>query len=827
MIVPNNRPPAMNSAHALPFLVLLMPLCLPCSHLASAGEAGSPAPRSSRPAAYRIVERNQHVTVGRELYGGGRGYFDGELAEVVVTNVVLSGEVPAQPDKPERFDGKATWREYIVPRMSKAVSVAAWIKIAGTSKEANDLVSKGEWNQAYSLGLSNGRLRWAINGTVVQTEQPLALGQWLHVVGTFDGQRMCAYVDGQLAASRGSRVVTSDRFSRKADGLPGQPREAAVMLRAVGADGLDCVLKPRTPVTLATSVLSDLDAKHPAATATELVAGLTPAGTAALSARHRAWWTDFWARSFIEIPDPEIEKRWYAALYVMGGCSRPGKVAPGLWGNWLTTDHPNWHGDFHLNYNFQAPFSIVYGANHADLSLPFYQAIWESVPNGRAMARRRGWRGVHFPVCIGPWGLSPENPDGDWGQRSNAAYAALNFIWYWQYTQDLAWLKNTGYPYLREVAEFWEHYLKIENGRYVISNDAIHEGSGDQVFCASPGGAGPTMDFLSAAAMDFHFQKTAAILIEDAGPLAGKTLKYFHDDSWEVGLPNWTDSFLDDFRKYRGYDARPYLPVLAGVVVGGVEISDRFLYDYRRTVADCIANNHYARFAELAHAKGVQIHCEGGGPCYPKVPPLDALMNLGRTDVPMGEFRQSRHWKEKGQNIAGKQTAAAAHIYGKTFAAAEAFTKIGPHWEECPADLKPTADIAFCEGINRFFLHTWTSTRPEDGVPGHEYFAGTHFNRNVTWWPQAGAFFTYISRCQHLLQQGLFVADVCYCNGDNAPNKVEVKHADPSLGPGCSTRVCLGRSPCNKAGRKRSDVARWSPLPGLHARMVRNDGWRL
>ena len=98
--------------------------------------------------------------------------------------------------------------------------------------------------------------------------------------------------------------------------------------------------------------------------------------------------------------------------------------------------------------------------------------------NGRAMAKRHGWKGVHFPVCIGPWGLSPENPDGDWGQRSNAADAALNFIWYWQYTQDAALLRQTLYPYLREVAEFWEDYLKFEQGRYVIYNDSIHEGSG-------------------------------------------------------------------------------------------------------------------------------------------------------------------------------------------------------------------------------------------------------------------------------------------------------------------------------------------------------------
>ena len=104
---------------------------------------------------------------------------------------------------------------------------------------------------------------------------------------------------------------------------------------------------------------------------------------AALSAGHHNWWKVFWSRSFIEIPDKEIEKRWYAALYVLGSCSRAGKVAPGLWGNWVTTDIPCWAGDFHLNYNFQAPYYIAYASNHADLSTPFYQAIVESVPNGR------------------------------------------------------------------------------------------------------------------------------------------------------------------------------------------------------------------------------------------------------------------------------------------------------------------------------------------------------------------------------------------------------------------------------------------------------------
>ena len=314
--------------------------------------------------------------------------------------------------------------------------------------------------------------------------------------------------------------------------------------------------------------------------------------------------------------------------------------------------------------------------------------------------------------------------------------------------------------------------------------------SGVRVRCASPGGEGFEMDWLNAAAMDQHFKSMAEVLCQTAGPLAGKSLKYLHDDSWEVGLPNWTDGFLTEFQKFRGYDPWPYLPVLAGRIVGSVEVSDRFLHDFRKTVADCLAENHYGRLAKLAHAKGLRVHCEAGGPCWPKAPPMDALKNLGRCDVPMGEFWQSSHWKENGQNHAAKEIACAAHIYGRTFVAAEAFTKIGPHYEESLADLKPTADIALCEGVNRFFLHTSTCSRPDDGQPGYEYFAGTHFNRNVTWWEQSGALLAYVARCQHLLQQGLFVGDVLYYNGDGAPNFVEVKHIDPSLGPGYDYDVC-------------------------------------
>ncbi len=323
--------------------------------------------------------------------------------------------------------------------------------------------------------------------------------------------------------------------------------------------------------------------------------------------------------------------------------------------------------------------------------------------------------------------------------------------------------------------------------------------TGAAVSCSTQGGEGPEMDWLDTRAMDLHFKSMADVLLDDSAPLVGKSLKYLHDDSWEVGLPNWTRGFLDEFQKYRGYDARPYLPALAGHTVGSPEVSDRFLYDLRKTIADCLAENHYARFSKLARARGIGIHPEAGGPCWPKVVPMDALKNLGHCDIPMGEFWQSQHWHEgPNQNTNGKQTATAAHVYGKRWVMAEAFTSIGPHWEEGPAELKPTADIALCEGINRFVHHTATSTRPEDGQPGYEYFAGTHFNPNITWWEQAGAWTIYIARCQWLLSHGLFTADVLYYNGDGAPNLVEPKHVDPSLGAGydydvCNSEVLLSR----------------------------------
>lgn len=329
----------------------------------------------------------------------------------------------------------------------------------------------------------------------------------------------------------------------------------------------------------------------------------------------------------------------------------------------------------------------------------------------------------------------------------------------------------------------------VPEGKWTVVRTG-HRMTGALLSVPMPDQGGLENDYLDRAGVDLMFEKVGKVMIADAGPLAGSTLRGFCSDSFECGYPNWTANLLKRFRHYRGYDPTPYLPIFRGWIVGSAEISDRFLYDYRKTVADCFADEHYGRFTELCRQYGLKTRCESAGPSWSGTMCMDGLKNLGRVDFPQGEFWRHLFF-ENNQNKVGKQTASAAHIYGKRTASAEAFTSGRDHWTGTPSNLKPFMDMAFCEGINHCVFHTLTCQRPQDGKPGYEYGAGTHFNPNVTWWDQAaGPWVSYINRGQMLLQSGLFVADVLYYNGDWAPNLVGPKAIDPRLGPGYDYDVC-------------------------------------
>ncbi|RZJ88968.1 MAG: glycosyl hydrolase, partial [Chryseobacterium sp.] len=305
------------------------------------------------------------------------------------------------------------------------------------------------------------------------------------------------------------------------------------------------------------------------------------------------------------------------------------------------------------------------------------------------------------------------------------------------------------------------------------------------------GGEGYQIDYLNKEALDRYFDNLGRTVISEAKKAGGK-IDYLWSDSWECGKLTWTQQFRAEFKKFRGYDLMPYMPVLAGFKLVNEDVSSRFLEDYDRTIQDCIAENFYGHFAELCHKNNMRVGFEAGGPN--DIPPIDALKNFKYADILAGEFWVNGHRgaaggynKNRMSRLNLKQTATAAHVYGKRQVEAEAFTeqeRDATHWTLGPADLKPYANDAFCEGVNRLMLHSATCQPPSDGKPGYEYCAGTHFTPNITWWEQSPAFFNYLNRCQYMLQQGLFVADVCFYLGDRPPLLAPPKYQVPGLGAG-------------------------------------------
>ncbi len=304
--------------------------------------------------------------------------------------------------------------------------------------------------------------------------------------------------------------------------------------------------------------------------------------------------------------------------------------------------------------------------------------------------------------------------------------------------------------------------------------------SGARVSTSSTTWQGLAIDHLDRTAFEGYWHEVIDPLMNDARPYLGHTLRYLTTDSWELGGTNWTGRFREEFRERRGYDPVPYLPIVAGRILESRDTSNRFLNDLRRTVGDLIVSQHYAPFGELAAKYGLGIHPESGGP---HGAPIDAIETLAAATFPQTEFwaRSATHRTSDEDRFFVKEAASVAHTYGKTLVGAEGMTSIGPQWEESIGDnLKPTFDQAVCEGLNRLLWHTFTSSPKEEGVPGQEYFAGTHLNPNVTWWNEAGGFLSYINRTQFLVQQGLPVADVLYYYGDQVPNFAPLKKSDPA-----------------------------------------------
>jgi hypothetical protein len=315
-----------------------------------------------------------------------------------------------------------------------------------------------------------------------------------------------------------------------------------------------------------------------------------------------------------------------------------------------------------------------------------------------------------------------------------------------------------------------------------------HTSTGVENAPAPKTGRGLECDKLSKEGIEANFAGMMAKVVGDTcvkGAPANAGLVATHIDSWENGAQNWTAKMREEFQKRRGYDLFPFLPVMTGRVVDSAEVSERFLWDLRQTISELVVENYAGHMRELAHAARLRFTVEAyGGPC-------DSIPYGGASDEPMGEF-----WSPSGAMETCRGMASAGHVYGRRIIGAESFTAADQEkWREHPGSLKALGDTAFCEGINRFVFHRY-ALQPwaEDRRPGMMMGPwGQHYERTETWWEQTPDWHRYLARCQFLLRQGLFVADICYVQPERPPLSFE---AHPRLGydyDECVADVVLNR----------------------------------
>lgn len=283
------------------------------------------------------------------------------------------------------------------------------------------------------------------------------------------------------------------------------------------------------------------------------------------------------------------------------------------------------------------------------------------------------------------------------------------------------------------------------------------------------GGAGKGLecDKFNPEAAKIQFDHWFGEAVRQAGPeLARQVLKIFHVDSWECGSQNWSPVFAAEFKKRRGYDLVPYLPVMAGVPVQSAETSEKVLSDVRQTIAELVVDNFYGTMTELAHAQGCSFSAE----CVAPVMTSDDLLHYSKVDLPMGEFWLRSPTHDKPNDVL--DAISGGHIYGKNIIQAEAFTELRLAWDEYPGMLKTLADRNFALGINRFVFHVdvlnpWLDRKPGMTLNG----VGSFFQRDQTWWKPGQAWVKYVQRCQSMLQMGHPVTDIAVFTGEETPRR--------------------------------------------------------
>jgi hypothetical protein len=305
-------------------------------------------------------------------------------------------------------------------------------------------------------------------------------------------------------------------------------------------------------------------------------------------------------------------------------------------------------------------------------------------------------------------------------------------------------------------------------GRWVVLRIG-YSLTGHQNSPASPEATGLEVDKLNKGYVKAYFDHYLDLYKDATGGLMGKRgLQYVITDSWEAGTANWTDDMMAEFARRRGYDMKPWLPALAGNIVESAEATDRFLWDFRKTLSEMVAEYHYDQLTDILKERGMARYTESheSGRAFIG----DGMEVKAKAAVPMSAMWTAQPGRTSDRYDADvRESASVAHIYGQNLVAAESLTAGSGAWSFSPETLKPTADREMSMGLNRFVIHTSVHQPSNDKIPGLGLGPfGQWFTRHETWAEQAKVWTTYLARSSYLLQQGKFVADIAYYYGEDS-----------------------------------------------------------
>ena len=309
-----------------------------------------------------------------------------------------------------------------------------------------------------------------------------------------------------------------------------------------------------------------------------------------------------------------------------------------------------------------------------------------------------------------------------------------------------------------------------------------------------PGSTGFESDKLSQDGTREYFEGLKSVLLRNRDASLGRVISSLLIDSWECKAQNWTEQFPQEFERRRGYSIYPWLPVIAGELVENADLSYRFLWDFRRTIADLIGENYFGEMSRLCRQIGLKLEAEASGAQQAM---KDPIFYPSQVDIPMTEF-WVRPFKPNGSFM---DAVSSGHLYDKAIISAESFTSPAGDWRETPAVLKPFGDKAFCWGINRLKFHSYTH-QADETYPGWQMNPwGIALNRKMPWWDHAAGYFKYLQRAQYMLQQGKFAADVLLFNSEGAQTDLNYAYGGDVLSyvpkgykfDGCDQATLLNR----------------------------------